>query len=341
MDNGRFPRRSNGWPRLRVVGFVGFVAFRLPLMCATFVSIAGSQQAMAACSWRNGQTTRDYTFNIPSLTVPRDAAVGTILYTPPYQSAIPSSGAYATCSGNTPVVRAVTGGTQFSTNPYTYATNVPGIGVRFFDTDGASFFRYYGAGAQEIYNGDWAFNSMKFGVQVVVTGKPEAGTINGTLFATMSLGTLTVANLRVTTASVTAAACTAAATQTVVLPNVSGSALPSVGATTGSTPFAIRLSGCPKGLKQIQYQLDPPDGAIDAANGTFALSRDSTAKGVALSVTDAAQDAIKLQTPQMVPAYDPQTGGDVPVNLAIRYYRTGPVVPGTVKGTLIYTMFYQ
>jgi major type 1 subunit fimbrin (pilin) len=336
MDSGEFPCRPTCRLRSRFVACCPFIA-----LCLTLLSIVRPEIAAADCSWRNGQTTHDYTFNIPPLTVPRDAAVGTILYSPPYQTAIPSSGVYANCSGSIPVVRKVTGGAQVSTNPYTYATNVPGIGIRFFDTDGASFFRYYGAGAQEVWNGDWTFNGMKFGVQLVVTGQAGGGTIDGTLFATMSLGSLTVANLSVTTTAVTAMACTATATQTVILPNVSGSALPSVGSTAGSTPFAITLTGCPKGLKQIQYQLDPPDGVVDAARGTFALSRDSTAQGVALSVTNAAQDAIKLQTPQAVPAYNSQTGGDYPIDLAVRYYRTGPVTPGTVKGTLIYTMFYQ
>ncbi|MFC0402619.1 fimbrial protein [Paraburkholderia rhizosphaerae] len=300
---------------------------------------AGAVQA--DCTWANGQSTHNYSFNIPAITVPRDAAVGTVIYTPPYQTAIPSSGVYANCSGNTPVVRKVTGGAQTSANPYTFATNVPGIGMRFFDTDGQNFFRYYGAGAMEYGNGGWGFNGMKFGVQVVVTGQTAGGTIDGTLFATMSLGSLTIANLRTTTAAVTASACNATATSTVTLPDIGSAALPTVGSTAGSTPVVITLTGCPQGMTQIQYQLDPPDGAINAAMGTFAVSHDSTAQGIGLSVTDSTQAPVSLGAPHVVSAYSPQTGGTYPINLAIRYYRTGTVTPGTVNGSLIYTMFYQ
>ncbi|HEY3596543.1 MAG TPA: fimbrial protein [Paraburkholderia sp.] len=297
--------------------------------------------AKADCTWANGASPQDYLFYIATLFVPRDAAVGTVIYTAPVQTAIPAQGSYANCSGSVPAVRKVTGGAQVSANPYTFATNVAGIGMRFFDRDASGTTRYWGAGAQESYNGPWAWNGATLGVQVVVTGQVARGTTNGALLATMTLGSLTIANLHVGTANVVPTTCNVTATQTVSLPTISRSGLPSVGSTGGSTPFTITLGGCPAGMNQVQYQFDPPDGALNAALGTFALSHDSTAQGVALSLTDAMQAPVSLGTPHTVSAYNPASGGTYPINFAIRYYRTGTVTPGKVNGSLIFTMFYQ
>ncbi len=316
-------------------------AHHFRLIACTFLLSCCAASARADCTWTNGPITRDYTFTIPTLSVARDVAVGTVIFSAPVQMGVPSAGNYANCSGSVPAVRTVTGGAQVSSNPYTFATNVPGVGMRFYDRSSGGTVRYWGAGAQETFNGNWAWNETTLGVEVVVTGPVGSGTINGALVATMSLGSLTIANLRVTTGNVVASTCVATATQTVALPIISSSGLPSIGSTAGSTPFLITLTGCPAGLHQIQYQLDPPDGAINAAAGTFAVSHDSKAQGIALSLTDMTQTPVSLSTPHAVSAYNPATGGTYPINLAIRYLRTGTVTPGTLKGSLIYTMFYQ
>jgi major type 1 subunit fimbrin (pilin) len=307
--------------------------------CASAGLLVHVTAVHAGCTWANGQTTHDYTFAIPTLAIPRDATVGTVLYSPPRQAAIPADTVYANCSGNTPVVRKVTGGTQVSTNPYTYATNVAGVGMRFFDYYSSK--RYWGAGSQEFYNGPWTWNDTTLGVEVVVTGPVGSGTLNATLVGTMLLGSLTIANLRVTTAIVTVSTCQVDTALAVVLPAVVVSNLPSNGSTAGSTPVAITLTNCPAGMTSIQYRLDSPDGAVNASSGVFSVNRGSSAQGIALSVTDATQTPVSLGVLHAVTAYSSKTGGTYPINLAIRYYRTGTIAPGTVKGSLMYTMSYQ
>ena len=61
------------------------------------------------------------------------------------QNALPQSGAFANCtSGGGIANRTVAGGAQVSTNPWTYATNVPGLGIRYFEVY-KGLKRYWGA----------------------------------------------------------------------------------------------------------------------------------------------------------------------------------------------------
>ncbi len=119
---------------------------------------AALHRARADCTWTNGPITRDYTFTITHAERCTDVAVGTVIFSAPVQMGVPSAGNYANCSGSVPAVRTVTGGAQVSSNPYTFATNVPGVGMRFYDRSSGGTVRYWGAGAQETFNGNWAWN---------------------------------------------------------------------------------------------------------------------------------------------------------------------------------------
>ncbi len=305
---------------------------------------AGIPSAQADCTWLNGQSTHDYTFALRSMTVPLGATVGTILYSPPTQAPIPPSTSYATCSSGGTVNRSVTGGEQVSSNPYTFATNVPGIGMRFYDSTNGANFRYWGAGNGETWNGEWGWGSAgvaALGVQVVVTGPVSAGTIDGSLVATMRLGNLTIANLRVTTANVVIATCQIDAVPTVQMPRITAKDLATVGASAGKTAFTIRLNNCPAGMKSITYQLDAPAGVINATNGTFLASDGSTSKGVGFALKNQAGAAFALGKATKLTAYNATTGGNYPLQFSVLYYRSGAITLGTVNGSLTYTMTYQ
>jgi major type 1 subunit fimbrin (pilin) len=94
-------------------------------------------------------------------------------------------------------------------------------------------------------------------------------------------------------------------------------------------------------MNQITYQLDAPGGVINAANGTFLAGSGSSSKGVGFVLKDTSNNPTSLGTPHILTAYKSATGGSYPIQLAVQYYRTDTIGPGTIKGTLIYTISYQ
>lgn len=312
-------------------------------ICQTLlIFLLGTTMAHATCTWQNGAGPLSYTYTIPQLTVPRDAAIGTVLYSAQTE-ATPATGVYMSCNSNDSWSYTVSGGTQVASSPSTYATNVPGIGMRFYRAQGATGSRqYYSPTNYGNYTGTWAFNSAYFGIEVVVTGPVGTGTIDGSLVGTFAQSTVAVITMRAATAgSITAATCQIVADQSLTMPYVGPKDLPTVGSSAGNTPFRITLTNCPAGMNQITYQLDAPAGVIAAANGTFLAGSGSSAKGVGFALRDSSNNPVGLGTPNTVTAYNAATGGTYPIQLAVQYYRTDTLGPGIVKGALTYTISYQ
>ncbi|PRY05870.1 type 1 fimbria pilin [Paraburkholderia sp. BL25I1N1] len=313
-------------------------------MWMLLVSSLCMSEAKADCSWLNGQTTENYTFNIPALTVSRDAAEGRVLYTSE-QYASPSTQSFATCSGNTPANRTVTGGAQVRSNPYTFATNVPGIGMRFFHDAGGSK-SYWGAGNQEYFNGSWGWSGAMLGVEVVVTGPVAAGTIDGALVGTFRLGSLTVANLRVTPASVAASTCSVV-TQTlpVTLPTVRPRTFLGIGSTAGAQVFSIDLD-C-TGPNAAVFVTLTDNTSPTNRSGILSLTPESSAQGVGLQILIRG-NPVSFGADSAVAGNPNQTFagtagvGLLNIPLIVRYMATSmPVGAGTVGAVATFTMSYQ
>ncbi|WP_162600663.1 fimbrial protein [Paraburkholderia sp. C35] len=288
-----------------------------------------------------------YTFDIPAIVVPRDATVGTVIYSSPRQQAQPATSAYAKCLGSTSWYYMVRGATQVTNmTTSTFATSVPGIGIRFFSSSASGTppkSSYFGpdkhgtftAGGAENHKGEY------YGIELVLTGQAEAGAIAPTVHGEYSIGGLTVSVLQITGGQIIPKTCQIVADSNVDLPTITTSALPSIGATTGSTPFRITLTDCPAQMNAIQYRLDAPGGVIDASAGTFLAGTTSTVKGVDLMVTDDADSAFALATAHTLDQYDPSTGGTYPIGFRLKYFRTGAVSAGKLQGQLSYTISYQ
>jgi major type 1 subunit fimbrin (pilin) len=314
--------------------------FLLFALTTLVVWVAGTTTAAATCVFVNGETTRNYTFAVPAIDIPRDAAPGKVLYTA-MQNALPQTSAFANCSsGGGTANRTVMGGSQVSSTPLTYATNVPGLGIRYFDLFG-TVKRYWGVGNEETSNSEWVWNASLLGIEVVVTGPATGGAANGALVGTFKVGTLTIANLHVNTFQVIPTTCSTSALIPVAMPSVSASTLPAVGSTSGSTRFGIQLANCPVAVREIAYQLDAPDGVVNAIDGVFLASTDSTSHGVGLAIKDSSNQPVSLNTRHPLPDFRPAAGAAYRIELSSNYYRTGDVEVGTVNGRLIYTMFYQ
>lgn len=130
-------------------------------------------------------------------------------------------------------------------------------------------------------------------------------------------------------------ACTVAIDPTVVqLPTVTVGALGGSGATTGTTPFAVRLSCASTAPIKITLDsinpIDVNNGVLSIAGGTGAAS----GVGVQLTYNGA---PVKLQSAITVNA----TQGPFSIPFAASYYRsTGTLQAGTVRATATYTLTY-
>ncbi|WP_025496033.1 MULTISPECIES: fimbrial protein [Burkholderiales] len=315
------------------------VVFR-SIFQACVIFLFGVTSVHATCTWVGGAGPQIHTFAIPAITIAPNSAVGTVIYSPPTQSAIPSTGNYMSCDANDSWSYGVNGGPLAASSPATYSTNVPGIGIRFYRLQ-SGIKSYFGPTNSGNYGGYWSYSGAAWGIEVVVTGPVGSGIIDGTLVGTFSQSGITVATLKVTAGTVVASSCSINTVQSLEMPKVGPKDLPTVGSTAGNTPFTITLNNCPSGMNQITYQLDAPSGVIDAANGTFLAGSGSTSQGVGFVLKDSSSVAVRLGTPHVLSTYRPATGGSYPIPLVVQYYRTGAIGAGKINGTLTYTMSYQ
>jgi type 1 fimbria pilin len=304
-----------------------------------------STRACADCTWSNGQSLQTYTFAIPSLSVSRDTPVGTVVYDAPQQAGIPQSGAFATCSSNGVANRSVTGGALVSSNPYTFATNVAGLGVRFYDLS-KGYTRYWGAGDQETYNSTWTWSGTQLGMQIVVTGPVGSGSVNGSVYGSFTLGgTLTIAYLRMSSFPITANACTITTPSvSVSMPKAFVNALTAIGSTTGQQSFNIGLN-CSANIRVFVTLSD----SVTSSNtsNVLTLKKGSSAQGVGLQILSqgtpvnfGADSAVAGTAGQV--QIGTAAGGPMNIPLVVQYIRTAsPVVPGSVDGLVTFTLSYQ
>ena len=331
-------------------------SFLLAVSCLAAGMLLPSGKAEAAyCAWINGQGTTTHKFTLPAtLTIPRDAKVGTVIKDVS-MLALPSSTLYAFCdSGSlTYAYRTVSGGAQVAGLPdYVFATNVPGIGMRFYDLPVGWPKRYWGPGKMQGVYGNWGWNNSWVGAEVVVTGPVSPGVVDGSLLATFKLGTdsstITVTNMSTTTTTIVAQSCTVTNTALAVdMPTVVTTSLPAVGATSSAKGFSIGVS-CPSTSSGAKVFMTLTDAANPGNTGnTLTLAPDATASGVRPQILNAANTPISFgpdsanfgTTNQWLVGNS--TGTNISIPLSVRYIRTGPINPGTVKAAATFTMSYQ
>jgi major type 1 subunit fimbrin (pilin) len=126
---------------------------------------------------------------------------------------------------------------------------------------------------------------------------------------------------------------------TLTLPTVSTTTLASSGATAGTTPFTIALSGC-TGATANQARTRFEIGAnVNVTTGR--LTNGGTAGNVNLQLLASDNTVITLgaSTPYDVPVSI--TSGSGSLQYAVRYYATGAATAGTVSSSVEYTIVYQ
>ncbi|KVL37897.1 pilus assembly protein [Burkholderia territorii] len=310
-----------------------------------------------------------------SVTVPRDAPVGTVLGNSVTTQSITNffsctvSGSYA--SGMIFETLSMTkAGMAVNLNGKAYTvwnSNVPGVGVAIGVNPYLSTCGYQGW--QDLGNPSGTFPSPWSGgvctqngsvtnggqalLALVKTGPITAGTVSGLRFEGASVtaprltGPFTVASsghvlFSLTSTIINVAACTT--------PNVTvnmGSPMQSEFTGIGSTnkkpvAFNVAVNACPSGLNSIQYQFIPVNAVLDSTNGVLALSSNSTAIGIGLQLKDGSGTALKYNTQYTLMSYSKSTGGSYTIPLTAAYYQTSATVkPGSANAALTFTMTYQ
>ncbi|RQS13936.1 pilus assembly protein [Burkholderia sp. Bp9002] len=373
MKRNEKPAATRG--RAKSARGLGRVVFWLLTLAALMLGL-GSRAAFAQSASCTG-TAQTVTISMPaSVTVPRDAANGTVLTnwvstlatTNYYNCTV--SGSYATGMLFEPLSMTKAGLTV-TRNGVAYTvwdTNVPGVGVAIGVSSYAngcgwqawrdlgtptSLFPSPWTGAACNQNGSIT-NGGQAEVALVKTGPITAGTVTGgVLFEGASATTqggsaYTVAtsgrkSFSLTPTIVKVSACTTPDV-TVNMGSVMQSAFKGIGSTGGMTPIPVNVAvnACPPGLTSIQYQFIPVNAVLDSTNGVLALSSDSTATGIGLQLKDSSGNALKYNTQYTLTSYNASTGGSYTIPLKAAYYQTSATVkPGSANAVLTFTMTYQ
>ncbi|KVQ34602.1 pilus assembly protein [Burkholderia cepacia] len=335
----------------------------------------GSRAAYARASCTSIAET--ITVTMPaSITVPRDAAVGTVLTAWVSTAATNNyfncqrSGSGATGAGFEPLSMTAAGMTVTNPNGRTYTvwnTNVPGvgiaIGVRVY-LNSCNWQNFIDLGSRSpIFPSPWVGqvcsgdgNSLANGGQaemaLVKIGPITGGTVNGgVLFeaaAVVRQGSASDYTMQpgrksfsLTPIVIKQAACTTP-NVTVSMGSHKQSAFTGVGSTTPAVAVNVGVNACPAGLNSIQYQFIPVNAVLDAANGVLALSSDSTAAGIGLQLKDNNGKALAYNTQYALTGYNSSTGGSYTIPFTANYYQTSATVtPGTANAVLTFTLTYQ
>ncbi|WP_158683404.1 fimbrial protein [Burkholderia sp. BE12] len=138
--------------------------------------------------------------------------------------------------------------------------------------------------------------------------------------------------------------CTAPS-QNVALPKMPMDKLKGVGSTgdlSGTREFELRFNNCPPGFTRVGYTLNPVGGVASTLAGTLPVLAGSTAKGVAIQITDSKGTPATFDKSLQLNAYSSSNGGSYAIQMIARYIQTGALVaPGTTGGMMSVLIDYQ
>lgn len=313
-----------------------------------------------------------YAIKMPAaVTVPRDAAVGTVLgswiSTPQvtnYYACVSSPGSATGIefvatdlkpSGKTTVNAGVT---------YTvFDTNVPGVGVAISVRPYINACGWQGPQNLDVIESQasWActgtgavLNGGAASAALVKTGPITGGTTSGSVLfqaaavvqqrrgsALLAQSGLARKQFSLTPTTIVGLACSTPDV-TVSMGSYKSAAFTGKGSSTRPVRFNVAVNSCPAGMTKILYEFDAPGGVIDTANGIIALTAPSTATGIGLKLMDRSNAALKFDTQYQLSGYNAATGGSYKIPLKAAYYQTAAAVTaGTANAIMTFTMTYQ
>ncbi|RUL78238.1 fimbrial protein [Dyella choica] len=343
------------------------IAFQLMALVLFYV---GSKGAWAAASCVG--EARVYEIYFPtSISVPRDAPVGTLLtpwkttagsvqwtctVTNAYLGAAATTSAYNQASGVTTTYNGAT--------VSVYKTNVAGVGIALAHRDlmGVSWKGWLDL--KNYWYGGWWGNwttGINWGVQVVsalvktdaiaATGRIPAVTVAQTAVVTTREGggpadpaspvpnTLSYHNIAAPI-SIVPLSCTVPDVA-VDLGEVATAGFKGVGSSAGNRNFNFNLNNCPAGMRSVSLQVHPTNGILAGTVDVAKLNANSSAKGVGVKLQWANGNPLTLDAKSQVADYQGQAIS-IPLKWNAAYYQADKIIqPGTANASFEVTLFYE
>lgn len=128
--------------------------------------------------------------------------------------------------------------------------------------------------------------------------------------------------------------------QTVTLPTLATSALPSAGTTAGGTGFSIAVTGCSSGTTATAYF----EAGANTNMTTGRLVNTGAAGNVEIQVLNASGTVVNLAGSSVAAQGATAaniSGGAATENFIARYYATGATTAGAVTSSVTYSMIYN
>jgi len=277
--------------------------------------------------------TTPVTFTPPTtITVAFNAAVGTVLYTSPLIA--PTNPPTLTCTGTTNYGVIDSVGTTPGVGVQVYPTSIAGLGYSITHNDLTTFLFPYPC--CQLAAGSYSA-SVSSSLQLIKTGPIVSGSVLPAgqigywqFDSGQKIETFTLAN----SVTILDPACSVNTTPiNVTLPTITTGALNAVGATTGTTAFAIALT-CSSGAT-LDVQLN---FAGTASGITGVLTPTSgTAAGVGVQLLDKNSNPVVFGATTLVGS----TSGLTSIPFYARYYRTAGITAGTLTASATFTLSYQ
>lgn len=293
-------------------------------------------QARADCKFHPGSEPTTININPPAqISVPMNAAIGTVLWASPMQS--PSPIPQVQCNNSSPNSTGIAGAVQSLGGIPTFATNNPAIGYQIAANDSTTWLQAYPNGPAL----PAAQNRLNTPMMVRLVVLAPVG--NGSSIGGGTLGNWDVAGEGHVVAlnlahgvTFLAPACSVATDPTnVTLPDVPTAAFTGNGSTTGTTAFALQLTCAAGSTLAISLNTNTP--ATGATSVIAATTGSGYAQGVGIQVLDHNAVPVRFTQPDTIGA---TPNGPLTVTYLARYYQTGAVSPGQVKATATFTLVY-
>lgn len=308
-------------------------------LCAALLTLlllaSWSLTSFAACTLSGGKETVTMSITSP-ITINPNWTAGTVIATSAVTTPSPSTSSI-NCTGNTSIGVYNLVSAQGTSGSTILPSGVTGIGYQILHPDTSYILPAYPY--DSISSGNYTL-SVASALQLVVTGTIAPGTtLNAATLGYWRLGSARAEDF-VLANSITFVAPTCAVTTpsiAVTLPTISNTALRTVGATAGTTPFTIGLN-CPSGAagQKVALQFDTkqqPSGTTGVIKPTS-----GSATNVGVKLIDSSFNAITFGTPTTVGTT--VLGANNYTYYAQYYAITASVGAGSLTATATFTVTY-
>lgn len=279
---------------------------------------------MAACSFVDGHglTTMQFEFP-PTISVPRDAPNGTILYETPTKSLQGVNSSYKCPSGYSYGIKNSLGTTTSGNNLFPIGNT--GIAWQWLRVEINRIARGY----PNIDNGPsgiWGWNGSQHALRLVKIGDTQGDLkIPSGIFGYYYFDSITPVAMSVTSSTSVVVQSCDTTDVAVDMGKHKLSSFPEYGSQSTPVNFSIKVNNCPKGINKITYTLAPtPNSPAWNANlGIVNLNSTSTAKGLGLQILGDNQQPLELNKSYVLDE-SPAAGGNFSIPLTARYFRVLP-----------------